>query len=98
MPRWDNEQLIFFQKYRICVSDFGTIVYYILIAIPIAFTIFGLIYMCRTNCEIRKTCCEIRETCCPCCIDLEKTDVNLDYGDYYYQDGERRQDVMEVTF
>ena len=78
--------------------DLGTIVYYILISIPIAFTIFGLIYMCRTNCEIRKTCCEIRETCCPCCIDLEKTDVNLDYGDYYYQDGERRQDVMEVTF
>ena len=48
--------------------------------------------MCRTNC------CKIRETCCPCCIDLEKTDVNLDYGDYYYEDGERRQDVMEVTF
>ena len=54
--------------------------------------------MCRTNCEIRKTCCKIRETCCPCCIDMEKTDTNLDYGDYYYEDGERRQDVMEVTF
>ena len=71
--------------------DLKTIGYSTLILIPVAFTIFGLIYMCRTNCEIRKTCCR-------CCIDLEKTDTNLDYGDYYYEDGERRQDVMEVTF
>jgi len=79
--------------------DYGTIVYYILISIPVAFTIFGLIYMCRsrrTNREIRKTCREIRETCCKCCVDLEKEDKNLDYGDYYDQDGERRQDVMEM--
>ena len=81
--------------------DIGTIVYYILISIPVAFTIFGLIYMCRNNRikrEIRRTCCEIRKSCCKCCIDLEKTDRNLDYGEYYYSDGERRQDVMEVTF
>ena len=81
--------------------DYGTIIYYILISIPVAFTIFGLIYMCRsnrTNREIRKTCREIRETCCKCCVDLEKEDKNLDYGDYYYEDGGRRQDVMEVAF
>lgn len=74
--------------------DFGTIGYYIFISIPVAFTIFGLIYMCRNN-RINR---EIRKTCCPCCIDLEKTDRNLDYGEYYDSDGERRQDVMEVTF
>ena len=72
-----------------------TIGYYTLASIPVAFTVFGLIYMIRTNCEIRKTC---YEKCCKCCIDLEKEDRNLDYGTYYHDDGERRQDVMEVTF
>jgi len=67
----------------------GTIVYYILISIPVTFTIFGLFYMCRTNCQIQKT-------CCPCCADLEKTDVNLDYGNYYDCDGRRMQNVMEM--
>ena len=48
--------------------------------------------MIRTNCEIR-------QKCCKCCVDLEKRDRNLDYGTYYYaDDGERRQDLMEVTF
>ena len=46
--------------------------------------------MIRTNCKIR-------QKCCKCCVDLEKEDKNLDYGTYYYADGERRQDVMEVT-
>ena len=73
-----------------------TIVYYVLISIPVGFTIFGLGYMCRTNCDIRKTC---NEKCCKCCVDLEKEDKNLDYGAYYYaDDGERRQDVVEVAF
>lgn len=31
-------------------------------------------------------------------LDLEKEDKNLDYGAYYYDDGERRQDVVEVAF
>ena len=61
-----------------------------MISIPVAFTIFGLGYMCRTNCEIR-------EKCCKCCFNLEKEDENLDYGNYYYADGERRLDVMEVA-
>ena len=74
-----------------------TIVYYVLVSIPVAFTIFGLGYMCRTNCDNRKTFCELQQKCCKCCIDLEKVDKNLDYGAYYYADGERRQDVVEVT-
>ena len=61
--------------------------FYFLISIPVAFTIFGLIYMIRTNCKIRQK----------CCVNLEKEDENLDYGNYYYADGERRQDVVEVT-
>ena len=68
-----------------------TIVYYILISIPVLFTIFGLIYMCRViNCNLK-------EKFCKCCVDLEKEDDNLDYGTYYYSDGDRRLDVMEVT-
>ena len=72
-----------------------TIVYYTLISIPVLFTIVGLVYMIRTNCVPA-----VREKCCNrCCVDLEKKDVNPDYGNYYYYaDGERRQDVMEVTF
>ena len=71
-----------------------TIVYYTLISIPVLFTIVGLVYMIRTNCAPA-----VREKCCNCCVDLEKKDVNPDYGDYYYYaDGERRQDVTEVTF
>ena len=71
--------------------DIKTIVYYTLLSIPVMFTIFGLVYMIRTNCALRKKCCK-------CCVKLEKEDKNLDYGNYYYDDGERRQDVMEVTF
>ena len=70
----------------------------ILISIPIAFTIFGLIYMCRTNILTRKNCDEIQKTFCPCCVDLTKTDVNLDYGQYYDCDGTRMENVMEVNF
>ena len=73
--------------------DFKTVGYYLMISVPVAFTIFGLSYMIRTNCEIR-------QKCCKCCVyfETEKEDKNLDYGEYYYADGERRQDVMEVVF
>ena len=68
-----------------------TVVYYTLISIPVLFTIVGLIYMCRViNCNLK-------EKFCKCCVDLEKEDDNLDYGTYYYSDGDRRLDVMEVT-
>ena len=71
--------------------DVKTIVYYALISIPVLMTLFGLVYMCRViNCNLK-------EKCCKCCIDLEKKDDNLDYGTYYYADGDRRLDVMEVT-
>ena len=70
--------------------DTETIVYYTLVSIPVMFTIFGLIYMCRTNCKVQEKCCKC------CCVYIEKEDKNLDYGNYYYDDGERRQDVMEV--
>ena len=44
----------------------------------------------------------IRTNKCKCkCsrVELEKEDENMDYGNYYYaDDGERRQDVMEVSF
>merc|ERR1711971_368484 len=70
-------------------ADEKPIWFYFLISIPVAFTIFGLGYMIRTNCKIRQKCCKRR-------VNLEKEDENLDYGTYYYADGERRQDVMEV--
>jgi len=66
--------------------DFKPIWFFFLISIPIAFTIFGLGFMIRTNCKIRQK----------CCVNLEKEDENLDYGNYYYANGERRRDVMEV--
>ena len=33
-----------------------------------------------------------------CCLDLEKEDINNEYGMYYDTNGEMRQNVMEVTF
>ena len=72
--------------------DVKTIVYYAMTSIPVLMTLFGLVYMCRViNCNLK-------EKCCKCCINLEKKDDNLDYGTYYYADGDRRLDVMEVTF
>ena len=70
--------------------DFELIGYYVLISIPILMAIVGLFFMIRTNCHLK-------EKCCKCCIDLEKKDDNLDYGTYYFADGDRRLDVMEVT-
>ena len=56
-------------------------------------TLFGVIYMIRTNCETRQKCCRNAAR-----VNLVKEDRNLDYGTYYDADGERRQDVMEVAF
>ena len=72
-------------------SDIKTIVFYAMTSIPVLMTLFGLVYMCRViNCHLK-------EKCCKCCVDLEKKDDNLDYGTYYYADGDRRLNVMEVT-
>ena len=50
----------------------------------------GFVHKCKNNRHLKKHRCN-------CCADLEspveKEDVNEDYGDYYYSDGERRMDV-----
>ena len=56
-----------------------------------AMTLVGLVIMIRNNCH-----CKVQ--CCITCKEDEKTDLNLDYGTYYYDDGERRTDVVEVSF
>ena len=42
--------------------------------------------------------CKLKRKCLSLCTSLEKEDTNLDYGTYYYADGDRRTDVMEVLF
>ena len=70
-------------------DDLNPIILYILISIPGVFFLVGFIYMCRTLCLPA-----LKEKCC---IELEKKDDNPDYGTYYYSDGDRRQDIMEVA-
>ena len=73
-------------------TEFMTIGIYIFIGMVcfvVALTVGGLIFMCKTLCKCPNQC---------CCKDLEKKDINTDYGTYYYPDGERSSDVMEVTF
>ena len=55
-----------------------------------AMTLVGLVIMIRSNCHFKVQ-------CCITCKEEEKTDFNLDYGTYYYDDGERRTDVVEVS-
>ena len=56
-----------------------------------AMTLVGLVIMISNNCHFKVQ-------SCITCKDEEKTDLNLDYGTYYYDDGERRTDVVEVSF
>ena len=56
-----------------------------------AMTLVGLVIMIRSNCHFKVQ-------CCITCKEEERTDFNLDYGTYYYDDGERRTDVVEVSF
>ena len=67
----------------------GTFIFIGMVCFVSALTVAGLIFMCKTLCKCPTRC---------CCKDLEKEDINTDYGTYYYPDGERRSDVMEVTF
>ena len=46
--------------------------------------------MIKNNCHCRVQCCII-------CKEEEKEDINLDYGTYYSQEGERRENIMEVS-
>ena len=55
-----------------------------------AMTLVGLVIMIRNNWHFKLQ-------CCITCKEKEKTDLNLDYGTYYYDDGERRTDVVEVS-
>ena len=69
-----------------------TLIFLGLVSIPVAFTLAGLTYMCKKIC-----CRNIQEKCYEFCSDMEKTDVNTDYGDYYYYaSGDRRRDLNEV--
>ena len=70
-------------------DDLNPIILYILISIPGVFFLVGFIYMCRPLCLPA-----IKEKCC---MELEKKDDNPDYGTYYYSDGDKRQDIMEVA-
>jgi len=86
-----------------------TIVFYVMTSIPVSMTLFGLIYMCRTNCNLKERfCCKwfCKRFCCKCCkcyitTNLEKKErereENPDYGTYYYHDGTHRLNVMEAT-
>ena len=65
-----------------------------MISLPVVLIVLAVVFMCcQTNCKIRQKCYK------RCCSDLEteKEDENMDYGAYYYADGGRRQDVMEVA-
>ena len=66
----------------------GLIIFIGMISFVVAITMGGLIYMCKTNCEF--------QCCCTCNKNLEKTDVNLIYGDYYCTDGRSMATEMEV--
>jgi len=71
---------------------FGTIGWYIFIGMLCfvgAMTLVGVVIMIRNNCHFKVQCCII-------CKEEEKTDLNLDYGTYYYDDGGRRTDVVEA--
>ena len=70
----------------------GLYIFIGMICFVVGLTLGGIIYMLKTNCRH----CQVQ--CCFTCKDLEKEDRNLDYGTYYYDDGERRADVMEVSF
>jgi len=72
--------------------DFKSIGYSFIISVPVILIVLGIVFMCRTYCKICLKCCK----CCSSDLEREKEDENVDYGAYYYDDGERRQDVMEV--
>ena len=74
-------------------NEFMTIGFYIFIGMLCFLAILGLIgltQMIRNNCR-----CPVQ--CCVTCKDLEKRDVNVDYGTYYFDSGERRYNIMEVS-
>ena len=65
--------------------------YWGLVSIPVLMTLVGLVYMLKTNCNLKKKCSDVFSMCT--CKSLEKTDINTIYGQEYYADG-----CMEVNF
>ena len=61
-----------------------------MVCFVVTLTIIGFANMIRHNCH-----CQVQ--CCFTCKEEEKEDINLDYGTYYSQDGERRNNIMEVS-
>ena len=56
----------------------------------VALTLAGLVYMIKTHYKCRCKCCFI-------CKEMEKGDKNMDYATYNYDNGEQRDNVMEVN-
>ena len=67
----------------------GFYVFIAMMCFVVALTIVGVVHMIKHNCHCRVQCCFT-------CKEEEKEDINLDYGTYYSQDGERRDNIIEV--
>ena len=70
----------------------GFIVFLGMFSFVLSLTIGGVVFMVYTNCRCKIQC------CCSICKDLEKRDLNPDYGTYYYDDGKKRADIVEVRW
>ena len=68
----------------------GFYIFIAMVCFVVILTIIGFVHMVRHKCHCRVQCCFT-------CKEEEKEDVNLDYGTYYSQDGERRDNIMEVS-
>ena len=69
----------------------GFYIFIAMVCFVVILTIIGCVHMIRHNCHCRVQCCFT-------CKEEEKEDINLDYGTYYSQDGERRDNIMEVSW
>ena len=70
----------------------GLYIFIAMVGFVFLLTLIGLVHMIRHNCRVR-----CRVQCCFSCKEEEKEDINLDYGTYYSADGERRDNIMEVS-
>ena len=68
----------------------GLYVFIAMMCFVMALTIVGVEHMIKHNCHCRVQ-------CCITCKEEEKEDINLDYGTYYSQEGQRRDNIMEVS-
>ena len=70
----------------------GFCIFIAMVGFVFILTLIGLVHMIRHNCRVH---CSVQ--CCFSCKEEEKEDINLDYGTYYSADGERRDNIMEVS-